>query len=82
VCFWMPRSERGHGLASALLAAAIEHARQGGARIIEAYPTDTGGTRHPSAGLFTGTLAMFERAGFQQVERRTSGQPIVRLIID
>jgi hypothetical protein len=45
--------------------------------VVEAYPIDTGGARRSSADLYTGTLAMFERAGFEEVARR-SGRPIVR----
>lgn len=79
VCFWMPRKERGKGIAMALLAAAIDHARAGGARVLEAYPVDTGGGRHPQSTVFTGTLAMFTRLGFTEVERRAEGRPIVRM---
>lgn len=79
VCFWMPRRERGKGLAMALLRAVVEHARDGGARVLEAYPVDTSGERHPQSSVFTGTLAMFTRLGFTEVERRAEGRPIVRL---
>ena len=79
VCFWMPRRERGKGVAMALLRAAVDHARAGGARVLEAYPVDTGTERRPQSSVFTGTLAMFERVGFTEVERRTEGRPIVRL---
>ena len=82
VCFWMPRAQRGKGVAMALLRAAVEHARSGGARVLEAYPIDTGEERHPQSSVFTGTLAMFRRVGFTEVERRTEGRPIVRLSLD
>jgi GNAT superfamily N-acetyltransferase len=80
-CFWIPRRERGAGLARALLDAAVAQARRRGAREVEAYPIDTAGRRPPSAALFTGTLPMFERAGFREVERRSPQQPIVRLAL-
>jgi GNAT superfamily N-acetyltransferase len=79
VCFWMPRAERGKGIAMALLRAAVDHARQGGARVLEGYPIDTAGDRKPQSTVFTGTLAMFRRVGFTEVERRAEGRPIVRL---
>jgi len=82
VCFWMPRAQRGKGIAMALLRAAVEHARSGGARVLEAYPIDTGEERHQQASVFTGTLAMFRRVGFTEVDRRTEGRPIVRLTLD
>jgi len=82
VCFWMPRAQRGKGIAMALLRAAVEHARSAGARVLEAYPIDTGEERHPQSTVFTGTLAMFRRVGFTEVERRAEGRPIVRLYLD
>ena len=78
VCFWIPRAERGHGVATDLLTGAVEHARARGATVLEAYPVDTAGGRHPAANLFTGTLAMFGRAGFHEVDRPRGGQLIVR----
>ena len=81
VCFWMPPRERGKGFATLLLDAAIDHARAGGAQVLEAYPVDTAGGRQPTPNLFTGTLGMFRRAGFHEVERRTDGRPIVRLTL-
>jgi len=84
VCFVVGRRERGHGIARALLDAAIDYARANGATMLEAYPADTGGDRIPSAYAYQGTLAMFERAGFRVVARRQSNpttpvRPIVRL---
>ena len=83
VCFVVGRKARGQGVAEALLAAAVDYARDHGARLLEAYPVDTGGGRVPSANAFNGTLGMFERAGFRVVERRqanatTKERPIVR----
>lgn len=67
VCFFIPARRRGQGLASALLDAAIEHARAHGARVLEGYPvrgaTDTG-DKLPAAFSWTGVVSMFERRGF------------------
>jgi ribosomal protein S18 acetylase RimI-like enzyme len=84
VCFVVGRPQRGQGIARRLLDSAIEHARANGATTLEAYPTDTGGSRLPSASVYKGTLSMFERAGFTVVARRhtskvTADRPIVRL---
>jgi ribosomal protein S18 acetylase RimI-like enzyme len=84
VCFVVGRRERGQGIARGLLVSAIEHARANGATTLEAYPTDTGGSRLPSANVYKGTLSMFERAGFTVVARRQATstsppRPIVRL---
>ena len=78
VCFWIPRRERGRGVANDLLTAAVDHARARGARALEAYPVDTAGGRHPAANLFTGTLSMFQRAGFQEVDRPRGAQLVMR----
>jgi GNAT superfamily N-acetyltransferase len=79
VCFWVPRSRRGSGVGTALLGAAVDHARAGGARVLEGYPVDTA-TRMPSAEIYTGTLTMFRRAGFTEVQPPTRGtRRVVRL---
>lgn len=82
VCFVVSRAARGNGVATALLTAAVEHARQNGARMVEAYPIDTDGRRVRSASVYTGTLAMFERAGFRVVAtRRASGNGRARVVV-
>ncbi|HET7646244.1 MAG TPA: GNAT family N-acetyltransferase [Candidatus Limnocylindria bacterium] len=83
VCFVVSRRARGQGVARALLDAAVEYAAQHGARLLEAYPVDTGGRRLPAASAYKGTVEMFERAGFRVVERRRANRasperPIVR----
>ena len=78
VCFWIPRAERGRGIAMSLLTAAVAHARLRGAVALEGYPVDTAGGRHPAANLFTGALAMFRRAGFSEVDRPRGAQLVVR----
>jgi len=79
VCFWIPRKERGKGVANALLEGAVDRARARGAVALEAYPVDTTSGRQPSANLFTGTLSMFQRAGFREVERPPGAQMVMRL---
>ena len=86
VCFVVGRRARGQGVANALLAAAIDYARDHGATMLEAYPTDAANGRIPSANAYMGTLSMFERAGFTEVERRQANssvrpRPIVRRAI-
>jgi len=83
VCFVVARRARGQGVATALLDAAIEYARANGATLLEAYPVDTDGARVPAASAYKGTVGMFERAGFEVVERRQFNRtspvrPIVR----
>jgi len=73
VCFAVSESTRGQGVARTLLDAAIDHARARGATALEAYPIRLpgGDPVHPDA-AFTGTLPMFERAGFRIVADRAS----------
>ena len=83
VCFVVGRRARRKGVASALLEAAVDYARGHGATTLEAYPVEIDGGRIPSANAYMGTLAMFERAGFEVIERRqwnraTAVRPIVR----
>ena len=83
VCFVVGRKARGRGVAAALLDAAVDYAREHGARLLEAYPVDTSSGRVPAAEAFKGTLGMFEGAGFRVVERRQFNRaspvrPIVR----
>ncbi|SJN41358.1 GCN5-related N-acetyltransferase [Microbacterium esteraromaticum] len=58
-CFVVRKEHRGRGLNTALLTAAIDYARDSGARMIEAYPVDPStGEHHPNE-LFHGTLSTF-----------------------
>jgi GNAT superfamily N-acetyltransferase len=87
VCFVVGRRSRRRGVAAALLAAAIDYARDHGATMLEAYPVEIqSGSRIPSANAYHGTLSMFQRAGFEVVERRQFNaaspvRPIVRLAL-
>lgn len=81
-CFYIDRQHRRQGVATELLQAAIDYAKAHGAEVVEGYPIDV--SCHgsvTSAGIFTGTLAMFEAAGFREVIRR-GGRPIVRLALE
>ena len=83
VCFVVGRKSRGQGIANAMLDAAIAYAREHGATLLEAYPTDTHGKHIQAADAYRGTLSMFERAGFGVAARRQFNatspiHPIVR----
>ena len=77
-CFVVRVGHRRAGVGSALLAAAVEHARAHGARVVEAFPVDaTPGTS--SADLYHGPLSAFEKAGFEVVARPFEVRAVVRL---
>lgn len=76
-CFFMRRGERGKGVGTALLDAAVRHAADRGARIVEGYPVDPELRKFPNSEAYMGVVSMFERAGFREVERR-KGRPIMR----
>jgi GNAT superfamily N-acetyltransferase len=78
VCIYVPRQHRHTGVVSALVDAAADHAKAHGAKLLEAYPLDPqAGAKVTGARRATGTLAVFDRAGFVEVARR-GGRPIVR----
>jgi GNAT superfamily N-acetyltransferase len=83
VCFVVGRRARRTGVARALLKAAVDHARASGAKVLEAYPVRTGGQRIASASAYTGTLGMFERAGFKVASETTSkaGGGLPRVVV-
>jgi ribosomal protein S18 acetylase RimI-like enzyme len=73
VCFAVSSSARGRGVARALLEGAVAYAREQGAKGLEAYPVRAGqGDAISPESAFTGTLPMFERAGFRVVADRAS----------
>lgn len=75
-CFYIARPERGSGVATALLAAAVDHAFRNGATAIDAYPLED--TTHGMASLYVGTVTMFEAAGFKELTRLRE-RPVMRL---
>ncbi|GAA5204687.1 GNAT family N-acetyltransferase [Microbacterium jejuense] len=79
-CFVVRKEHRNRGLTAKLLDAAIDHARAGGARVVEAYPSDpNAGKRIPVNDLYRGVLSTFEAAGFREVARPRPGLAIVSL---
>jgi GNAT superfamily N-acetyltransferase len=81
-CFFIHRGHRRQGVASALLKAAPKYAKESGASTLEAYPVDTSAAaetgRMPTAAeLYTGTVGLFERAGFEVHERPATGRRVV-----
>ena len=78
-CFVVRREHRGQGLNARLLAAAVDFAREHGARVVEAYPVDTRRAARASNELYHGILSVFEDAGFREVARPKPDRAIVEL---
>ena len=76
-CFFIHRRHRRAGVARALLVGAAGYATGQGATAVEGYPVDTRGDRRPSGDLYTGTVALFEAAGFTEYARPATGRRIV-----
>ncbi len=80
-CFVVRVGYRRRGVAAALLTGAVDEARRGGARVVEAYPVDTGGQKVSSADLYHGPLSAFEAAGFEITGQPVEGRAVVRLAL-
>jgi len=72
VCFYIGKGHRRRGLQRALIEAAVDHARNRGATIVEAYP----GRWKDPASSYMGLESEFAKAGFRRV--RDAPRPVVR----
>ncbi len=78
VCFFIRSGWRARGVASQLLAGAVELARLHGATRVEGYPVvPKGDAKMPAAFAWTGVPALFDRAGFRDATPEGSTRPIV-----
>ncbi|MBF6023454.1 GNAT family N-acetyltransferase [Lysobacter niastensis] len=79
-CLFVPSRWRGQGVARALIAAAIDLARQSGASEIEAYPQAVAaGERQAGAFVWTGVPGLFTPFGFRAVHRHERGRGLYLL---
>ena len=80
-CFFVKAGHRRQGVASALITAAVAAVRRRRGAVVEAYPVRPGtfGKSIPAAFAYTGTIPMFEAAGFQPVGERDRGKQRMRL---
>lgn len=84
-CIRVRPGHRGEGISHALLAGAVEFAREHGAPAIEGYPVDNRGAKVDLTMAYVGTRALFERAGFAKAADTTSvlnGFPRVVMRLD
>lgn len=74
VCFFVLKPHRGTGITKRMLAAALAHARQRGAKVVEAYPVDKDSPSY----RFMGFVPLFEEAGFQEIGREGSRRHVMQ----
>ena len=77
VCTYVAKAYRGKGYQHKLLAGAIDYARDQGVRMLEAYPVDKPERSHDDF-MFFGSRSLYERAGFQEVVRRSPTRVVMR----
>lgn len=79
-CFVVRKGFRGRGLMYSLAKATIDHARERGARALEAYPMITQPGRTVTWGeLHVGARQAFEEAGFREVSHPTLRRVVMRI---
>lgn len=81
VCFFFAKPFRGRGLMVPLLKAAVEYAKQQGAKVVEGYPVQPKEGEVVSGGTvgYMGIASAFRKAGFVEVAQR--GDSVKQLIM-
>ncbi len=74
-CFFVVRRLRGTGITQQLIAAAVRHAREQGASLVEAYPVAPDSPSY----RFMGFVPVFEEAGFTEVGREGQHGHVMQL---
>jgi len=80
-CLFVARPFRRRGVSVALLRAAAAFAGEHGARVVEGYPVVPYAEKMPDAFAWTGTVAAFLAAGYEEVARRSPRRPIMRCTV-
>lgn len=73
-CFFVLKQYRGVGFTRQMLAAALKHARDRGATVVEAYPVDEDSPSY----RFMGFVPMFQEAGFHEIGREGSRRHVMQ----
>ena len=82
VCFYVAKPYRRKGLMAELLRAAIDYARQCGAKMVEGYPIEPKHNNSPPVSTFTGIFSAFQEVGFIEVARMSEKRPIMRYFVE
>ena len=81
-CFFVDRGYRGQGVSSVALAGALSEIARLGGGTVESYPEDTEGRSVSKSFLYNGTVALFERHGFQRTRQLGKNHWVVTQVID
>ena len=81
-CFFIHRSYRRKGVSLQLLQEACNFAQKSGARIVEGYPVEPKKSPYPAVYAWVGFADVFQKAGFEEVARRSETRPIMRKFLD
>jgi ribosomal protein S18 acetylase RimI-like enzyme len=68
-CFYVDSKHRGHGIARAALAGALDQIAVAGGGVVEAIPEVTANREAPGRFLFSATVELFEQYGFRRVRQ-------------
>ncbi|MCK9211112.1 MAG: GNAT family N-acetyltransferase [Ignavibacteriaceae bacterium] len=74
-CFFIKKGFRGKGVAAALLKHSVKTLKQQGIKIVEGYPVKLD-KELPAAFVWTGTLSLFEKEGFEVVTNKKGKQRV------
>ena len=74
-CFYIRNALRRQGMTTRLIKAAIEYARNNGAKVVEAYPVDYDSPSYS----YMGRIGTFERLGFKEIAMAGTRRHIMRL---
>ena len=80
-CFFVRKDWRRAGLGTKLLAAAVTFAGDRGAKIVEGYPIIPHSENVPGPFAWTGTVELFEKAGFKKAGAHSKARPIMRIAV-
>ena len=75
-CIFVDKRYRRRGLSAVAVQGVLDLIAAAGGGVVEGYPHDTGGKR--KSVLYNGTRALFERAGFEHVRTKGSGNCVMR----
>ena len=81
-CFFVDRDCRRKGVASTALEGALNEIARLGGGTVESYPEDVEGRSVSGSFLHNGTVAMFERQGFQRTRRLGKNHWVVTKVVE